>query len=174
MHVRKNRYVHCPTGIPSSAIHDIKKYTFNHYNIIKKRNDTNPCQSSGLEKKADLVSVCFDGEQTCWVNRLQCVQLLFLRCITATTQPDEQATLQDCAGVTPQRFPLSIRRSSSLLFHYVMLWQAILEWLTGVGLACALNAIMVCIKILGCQTLRVLHVKIARGWRSPMLQYSTS
>lgn len=48
------------------------------------------------KKKADSASVCFDGEQTRWVNRLQCVRLLFLHCITATPQPDELATLTDC------------------------------------------------------------------------------
>lgn len=96
MRMRKNRHLHCPAGIVFSAIHDIKKYTFSHYNTIKKRYDTNPGQRGCLLKKADFGSVCFDGEQTHWVNRLQCVRLLFLRCITATPQRDELATLLEC------------------------------------------------------------------------------
>lgn len=79
-----------------------KKYTFSHYNTIKETGHKPKPKRLSVKKKkkkkADLVSVCCDGEQTRWVNRLQCVRLLFLCCITATPQPDELATL-------PERVP---------------------------------------------------------------------
>lgn len=108
---------------------------------------------SEVKKKADLASVSLDGEQAHWVNGLQCARLLFLRCITATAQADELATPPGCANVTPQRFPLSLCRSLSLLFHYVMLRQA--TRVTPARLACALNANTVCSKELSCQRTHV-------------------
>lgn len=40
--------------------------------------------------------VCFDVEQTGWVNRLQCAQLLFLCCIIAAARLDDLTILKDC------------------------------------------------------------------------------
>lgn len=159
MLMRKNRHLHSPTGILSSAIHDIKNIHV-AITIPQKKTSHNPRpkeqgkKKKRKERKADSASVCFDGEQARRVNGPQCARLLFLPCITATPQPDELAALpqrttegQTVLGATPQRhpthgsrFPLSLSRSCSLLFHYVMLWQATpLEWLTGARLDWALN-----------------------------------
>lgn len=49
------------------------------------------------------MSVCSDGEQARWVNRLQCVRLLLLRYISATPRADERAALLEC--VPPRHGP---------------------------------------------------------------------
>lgn len=71
-----------------------------------------------------------------------------------------------------RRFPLSLCRSPSLLFHYVMLWQASLKRLTGARWGCVLNVSIVCVHMLGCRRILALHAKrflaTARAWRETM------
>lgn len=105
-------------------------------------------------------------------------------CFCATSVPHHNlTTLLECVyhqqpncAVTPQRrpthsrrFPLSLCRSPSLLFHYVMLWQASLERLTGARWGCVLNVSIVCVHVLGCGRILALHAKrflaTARAWR---------